>query len=80
MHFLLSCSSVTSLVNEELSVTRFLLILQVLVVSLCVLVHLIPLGNLRILKMVSVTEWMVSHQSRERTQEYIFKVFPCSAL
>lgn len=76
MHFLPSCSSVTRLVNEEeLSITRFLLILQVLVVSLGVLVHLIPSGNLRILKVMSATEWVASHQSRERTQEYIFKVF-----
>lgn len=45
-------------------------------VSLGVSVHLIPSGNLRIFKVVSVTKWMVSHQCRERTQEYIFKVFP----
>lgn len=81
MHFLLSCSSVTRLVNEEqLSITRFLLILQVLVVSSGVLVHLIPSGNWRILKVVPMTEWVASHQSRERTQEYIFKVLPHSAL
>lgn len=43
MHYLLSCCSVPRSVNEgELSITRFLLILEVLVVSLGVLVQLFP--------------------------------------